>query len=329
VAADSPLRRPGRRPATSRSPLRRRPKQLTSPPTVFVPVGGGGTGLVWGARPGRSPRPPTPAGGSAPGLTDETARVVDAADLVGGRREHEAAVRAQARQIAARLSVPRPRHDASARRGAGSLASLPYRGGADEIDLDRTIEVLAGRPVPDDEDIVVRDRVRTRRSVVLVVDVSGSMRGERVRTAAATVAALAAELHRDHLAVIAFWSDAAVVAPLGAPVRPLDLLDRILALPARGLTNVAFPLQLAGEQLARVPVRDARVVLLSDCVHNAGPDPRIEAARLPRVDVLLDVSGENDRELGRQLARSGRGRLAPIRTYRDVAPALRSAFGDR
>ena len=94
----------------------------------------------------------------------------------------------------------------------------------------------------------------------------------------------------------------------------------------RGLTNVAFPLQLAAAQLRRVPARDARVVLLSDCVHNAGPDPRPEAARLPRLDVLLDVSGETDVELARQLARGGRGRFARIRTHRDVAPALRRAF---
>jgi len=85
-----------------------------------------------------------------------------------------------------------------------------------------------------------------------------------------------------------------VLVKLGAPVRPLVLLDQLLSLPARGLTNVAFPLQLAAKELARVPARDARVVLLSDCVHNAGPDPRTEAARLPRLDVLLDVSGEKD-----------------------------------
>jgi Mg-chelatase subunit ChlD len=238
----------------------------------------------------------------------------------------DAEVRARARQIAARLSVPRPRRDRQDRRGTGELASLPYRGGADDIDLDRTLEVLAERPVPEDEDVVVRDRVRTRRSVVLAVDVSGSMRGERVRTAAATVAALAAELTGDDLAVIAFWSDAAVLLELGQPVRPLVLLDQLLAVPAKGLTNVAFPLQLAAAQLRRVPARDARVVLLSDCVHNAGPDPRPEAARLPRLDVLLDVSGETDVELARQLARAGRGRFARIRTHRDVAPALRRAF---
>ncbi|HEY1704989.1 MAG TPA: hypothetical protein VGG75_35270 [Trebonia sp.] len=47
------------------------------------------------------------------------------------------------------------------------------------------LEAMREGGFPDDEDIVVRERVRTRRSVILLVDVSGSMRGERVRTAAA------------------------------------------------------------------------------------------------------------------------------------------------
>ncbi|UUT36100.1 hypothetical protein [Microbacterium elymi] len=48
--------------------------------------------------------------------------------------------------------------------------------------------------------------------------------------------------------MIAFWSDAAILLPLGAPVSPTALLDDILRLPARGLTNVAFPLELAATQ---------------------------------------------------------------------------------
>jgi hypothetical protein len=61
-------------------------------------------------------------------------------------------------------------------------------------------------------------------------------------------------------------------------------------------------------------------------VHNAGPDPRPLAARLPRLEVLLDVTGEQDLDLARDLARLGRGRLRQIRTYRDVAPALSELF---
>ena len=57
------------------------------------------------------------------------------------------------------------------------------------------------------------------------------------------------------------------------------------------------------------------------------PDPRPLAARLPRLDVLLDASGEHDVELGRDLARIGRGTLHVVRDYRGVAPAVSSIFG--
>jgi Mg-chelatase subunit ChlD len=169
---------------------------------------------------------------------------------------------------------------------------------------------------------------RRGRSVVLVVDVSGSMRGERARTAAATVGALVGELGRDRLAVVAFWSDAAVLVRLGEQVAPLAVLDLLLRVPAQGLTNVSFALEVAARQLAGVPARDARAVLLSDAVHNAGPDPRSPAARLPRLDVLLDVSGEHDLQLGRELARAGRGRCRVVRGHLDVATGLTALFAD-
>lgn len=57
-------------------------------------------------------------------------------------------------------------------------------------------------------------------------------------------------------------------------------------------------------------------------LHNAGPDPRAVAGTLPRLDVLLDTSGEKDVDLGRDLARLGLGRLETVRSYRDLPAAL-------
>ena len=293
------------------------------PTLLDVSAIGGGSVVPGGEPRDRSDAGSKRTGSNVPTMTDEQGTLTSASDS-GVTTDPETLRRA--REIAARLAVPRPRRDVTARRGAGEIESVPYRGGSDDIDLDRTVEQLAEHPVPDDEDIVVRERVRTRRSVVLLVDLSGSMRGERVRTAAATVGALAAELARDDLAVIAFWSDAAVLARLGQRVAPQALVESMVRIPARGLTNLAFPLQVARRELARVPARDARVLLLSDCVHNAGPDPRPFAARLPRLEVLLDTTGEQDPDLARDLARLGRGRLRQIRTYRDVAPALSEFF---
>lgn len=305
-------------------PLRRKPKQLNDSPSLYRPGGGGAVLVVDGRR--RAGKANGENNPSAPGFTDESAEVISLREASDHESTTDAATRARARKIASRLAVRRPRRDDRARRGIGELTSLRYRDGSDELDMDRTVDVLAANPFPEDDDIVVRERLRTSRSVVLVVDISGSMKGERVRTAAATVGALAGELNSDDLAVVAFWSDAAVLTTFGDPMTPLGILDTVLSIPARGLTNVQFALDTAASLLRGVSSPDKRVLLLSDCVHNAGPDPRYVASAIPRLDVLLDTSGENDIDLGRDLARLGHGRIRTVRTYRDVGPALTAFF---
>jgi Mg-chelatase subunit ChlD len=265
-----------------------------------------------------------PAGQPKSGLTGFTR---DEAKLAVAEQEERAeqdrTVHATARAIAARLAIAPPHARRLSRRSAGDLVTAHDRGGgADDIDLDRTLDVLAEQRPLTSEDILVRERRRRLRAVVLAVDVSGSMRGERLHTAAATVGALSAELARDDFAVIAFWSDAAMLLRLGEHATLEDLVDQMLSLSAIGLTNVGFPLEVAEGELSRRVNSEQRVLLLSDCVHNAGPDPRTIAQRLPRLDVLFDTSGEHDNELAHDLARGGRGLLLPVRGHRDVAPAL-------
>ncbi|MGC5629229.1 vWA domain-containing protein [Georgenia sp. Z1344] len=258
-------------------------------------------------------------GSAAPGETGEDGVVVALEDL---EEDADAEALRRAREIAAALAIPQPPRRENARRGLGDLESLPFVGGADEIDLEATVDNLVANPVPDARDVVVRERIRQRRAVVLVVDVSGSMRGERVRAAAAAVGALVGELGRDDLSVVAFWSDAAILAPMGRGVSSSEILELLVRIPARGLTNVELPLRLARDELATVPGAEGRVLLLSDCVHNAGPDPRSVASTLPRLDVLLDTTGEKDVDLGRDLAGLGRGTLETVRSHRDLPAAL-------
>jgi Mg-chelatase subunit ChlD len=236
-------------------------------------------------------------------------------------------VREMARAISRQLSG-RPRwRDRLAPAATGQLTSVPYRYRSDDIDLDRTLEVLTERPVPEDTDIVVRERLRGRRAVALLVDVSGSMQGEKVRIAAATVAALAGHMRDDELAVIAFWKDAVVVQPLHRRRSEIQVLEDLLRLPAKGLTNVGFALEVALDELARSRARRRSAILLSDAVHNAGPDPRLVAGRFLRLDALLEATGEHDGELAHDLARLGRGRVFSVRHHRDVAPALNEILG--
>ena len=46
------------------------------------------------------------------------------------------------------------------------------------------------------------------------------------------------------------------------------MAESMVRVPARGLSNVAFPLRVAKCESALVPARDARVLLLSDCVQD-------------------------------------------------------------
>ena len=156
MEADSPLRRPSR--ADLVAPLRRRPKQLDAEPQLLEPSRGGAGGLVLagGGRAGRAaPRP----GSGGPAITAERGTLTAIPD---GAAPADAETLRRARQIATRLAMPRPRRDTTARRGIGELASLRYRGGSDDIDLDRTVEQLIEHPLPEEDDIIVRERVRTR-----------------------------------------------------------------------------------------------------------------------------------------------------------------------
>jgi Mg-chelatase subunit ChlD len=274
-----------------------------------------------------SDRPPVGPGARQRWMTTTEAGERRTLEEVADTSGDGAAVRAMAAAIARRLSVRPRRRDSLATRGSGPLFSVPYRYGSDEIDLDRTLEVLTERPVPEDTDIIVRERMRGGQAVVLMVDVSGSMRGEKVRIAAATVAALARDLVHDELAVVAFWRDAVLVKPMG-PVAggAAPVLDGLLRIPAKGLTNVEFALGTGLAELTRARSRRRRGILLSDAVHNAGPDPRPVAARFPRLDVLLETDGEHDAELASELAGRGRGEVRAVADHRAVAPALNRIF---
>jgi MoxR-like ATPase len=303
----------------ARRSFKAKPKPLDAEPTLSHD----GQGHLIAADPDRAGR-----AARRPGSTTFTDEAGQLDDEEGEQPGPNLAVRKRAREIAAMLAVRQPEPRRRPPRGSGEIRALPYSGAGGELDLDRTMERLAEQRPLGSEEIIVRERRRTGREVVLAVDVSGSMSGERLLTAAATVGALAATLAGGELAVIAFWADASLLLGLGEHAPSERLIDAMLGLDAAGLTNVAFPLEVARNLLGGTSTAaEQRVILLSDCVHNAGPDPREFAAVLPRLDLLFDVEGERDSSLAADLARLGRGTMRPIRGHRDVAPALSSILG--
>jgi len=237
VDVPSAVRLPAPGPAGGLAPLARKPKVLDEAPALYRQGGVRGQALT-GRHDGPAAGAAPPQGARGTAATAEQGTRAQLEELLAGR-EPDPEVARLAVRIARNLAVRRAPPDRASGRGRGRLASVPYRYGSDDIDLDRTIEVLAERPVPEDTDVIVRERVRTRRAIALIGDVSGSMRGEKTRIAVATIAALVGDLADDELAVVAFWSDAALLQPLGAAADAERLLTDLFRIPARGLTNVA------------------------------------------------------------------------------------------
>ncbi|WP_172650807.1 vWA domain-containing protein [Rhodococcus opacus] len=298
-------------------PLRRRPKRLTEAPNLYHGGSGGGhldvSGRSGDDATGDTRRQPTNAA-----TTNERG-------AQSGADSAAAANRREAHRLVHRLALEAP-WESPLRRGGPNMVSLRWDGRGGEVDVDRTVaSVIPGQRLRDDH-IFVRRRMTRSRSVVLLIDVSGSMKGGRIKTAAAAIGSLAGELTDDAVGVVAFWSDASVVLPLGERRAPSEVLDMVLDIPARGLTNVGFGLSTAIAELDGWPVDDARIILLSDCVHNAGPDPRPLVLGGPRIDVLLDVSEEHDERVGRDLARATGGQLRTVRTAAEVPAGLTCFF---
>lgn len=128
---------------------------------------------------------------------------------------------------------------------------------------------------------------RVPTDLVVVLDTSGSMDGEKIRDARQAVAELVGMLSpQDRFALITYSDSASLDIPMSAaePAQVADWRARVGRIEAEGSTNISEALELAGATVAsaRQPGRMPRVLLLSDGEATAGDttfDGLVERAR--------------------------------------------------
>ena len=156
-----------------------------------------------------------------------------------------------------------------------------------ELDVEATVENLLGKPHPEPGDLIVQRRVDRRHQVVLMVDTSLSMAGEKMALAAVAAAVLALKLRPGDLAVVLFADGARTVLRFGEEVDPAELVRRMLAVPCGGGTDIAAALRLGHAELQRGRDPGRCGLLVSDGVYTCGADPLPAAARFGELHVLL------------------------------------------
>jgi len=111
---------------------------------------------------------------------------------------------------------------------------------------------------PDDEE-------KQSSALELVLDRSGSMAGEKLETAKSAAVAAAEVLGRhDSIGVIAFDSEAHVVAPMTRVTSIAAIAGQIASLSAGGGTNMEPAIKIARESLQRVKARIKHMIILTD-----------------------------------------------------------------
>ena len=148
-------------------------------------------------------------------------------------------------------------------------------------------------------------------AMMLVIDKSGSMGGEKIELAKeAAIASVELLSARDYVGVVAFDGSPQWLVDLQSAGNAMGIIQTIASLQAGGGTSIAPALEEAGASLATVPATFKHVILLTDG-HSQGGDYNGIVDRM--VSDLVTVSsvavGEGaDTALLQDIARWGRGR---------------------
>ena len=230
-------------------------------------------------------------------------------------------LRAKARRVAERIVIDIARRGRAAQGKVGRLRSLPLRVGGD-LDVDAAVESLAesGSSLVDADTLRVIDWERPDTAVCLVIDRSGSMKGEALASAALAAAAVALRAPAFH-AVIAFSGTAEVVRSMvtSAHASADGVVDAVLSLKGHGTTNVSDGLRAAITEHEAARCGRHLTVLLSDCRDRA-IDKAVPFAQ--SLEELVIVSPADDIADAQRFADAAGATLVSVEGSHDVARAL-------
>ncbi len=200
-------------------------------------------------------------------------------------------------------------------------AHFPQEG---ELDLDATLdEPRPWRP----ENIHVTRKEPKDTDVVLVLDMSLSMTGEKVALTALAAAIL--QLRLDHIAVVQFDSQATVLVRVGEHISTRELVRRILAVPAQGYTNIEAGLVAAAGELQRSRRKERAAILMTDGIANLGEDPVQAAGKVPVLHVVqVGTTEKQGTRTCAAMAAAGRGRHTTAVIYAQLPGVVRALVRD-
>lgn len=206
---------------------------------------------------------------------------------------------------------------------AGPWSELPHQADRIELDLEETLEQSAPQIASLNQrhripllpsDVWMSYSLPRSHPVILAVDTSLSMTGEKLALTAVALAVVLLQFPEDPVGIVAFENSATVLKDPEERVSIQLLLERFLDVPAQGYTHLEAGLEtaLGLVRSIRARSRPPSTVLLTDGKYTAGRDPAYLAPRFPHLVVLKMGQEKASEALCAELARKGQGHLEEV-----------------
>lgn len=198
-----------------------------------------------------------------------------------------------------------------------------YRVGDDaDIDVEATLEAVLERGHATPYDLIVEKREPRELSVVMMLDASLSMTGDKLAIATAAIAVLAYRLKTVDYALITFNDRPAVLKRVDQVKHLDDLIADLLGARAGGYTNIDGALRKGREELGISRTKNRVGILITDGNYTVGPDPGDAASAYRRLFVLMTESHDCQPGVCAGIAKAGGGHMYEVSSFDEIPKVL-------
>ncbi len=215
--------------------------------------------------------------------------------------------------------------------GLAFWPEIPVNAESVELDLEETISesplLLRGRSaVVAREAMVFRYQKERRFPLIIALDTSLSMTGEKLALTAVALAVVLLQFPDDPLGIIAFENRANVLK-LPDEMAPLErVIERFLDVPAQGYTDIEEALKSALKFQSNLRKKQSRspvtTLLLTDGKYTAGRDPAYLGKKFSHLIVLKLGEERAGADLCNDLASAGGGFVRDVVELRTLPEAM-------
>lgn len=206
----------------------------------------------------------------------------------------------------------------------------PYLDGdeLDNVDIDATIENIIGAgKTPDmitSDDLLVTNTQKGRAALCFLLDISGSMSGEKLASCALCTVMVIGKLQPEEVAVALFESNTHVVKAFDQERELGEVADELLDLHARGGTRAQRALEWARGQLVDNDAEYKACFMLTDCEFFEGEaiSRELEPLGSNQVRFVLAVHGAYNQQTCKRMLDTTRGELLPLTSYKRMPQAI-------